>query len=119
MRQIISFIARADLTITVEGWMLHAAYLLGRSFRVLMLPDSHHEGWHPWGGNRNQRRWLFTGDPALDRAPLPEQPRKRAWMALLDRVTGPLLQDWLVELSRSEDPEIRGPAARALVQSGG
>jgi ADP-heptose:LPS heptosyltransferase len=51
MRQIISFIARADLTVTVEGWMLHAAYLLGKPFRVLMLADSHHEGWRPWGGS--------------------------------------------------------------------
>lgn len=119
MRQFISFIARADMVVTVEGWMMHAAYLLGRPFRVLMLPDSHHEGWHPWGGFRNQRRWLFAGDPALDRPPLPEQPRKRAWLALLDRVTSPIWQDWLVEMSRSEDPEIRAAAVGALGRSGG
>lgn len=119
MHQFISFITRADMVVTVEGWMMHAAYLLGRPYRVLMLPDSHHEGWHPWGASRNQRRWLFAGDPALDQPPLPEQPRKRAWLALLDRITSPIWKDWLVEVSRSEDPEIRAAAARALGRSGG
>ncbi len=118
MRRFMSFIAKAELVVSVEGWMVHAAYLLGRPYRVLMLPESQHEGWQPWGESRYQRHWLFAGDPVLDRPPLPEQPRKRAWLALLDRVTSPIWQDRLPEMSRSEDAEIRAAVARALGRSG-
>lgn len=119
MHRLMSFIARAELVVTVEGWMVHAAYLLGRPYRVLMLPESQHEGWQPWGESRYQRHWLFAGDPVLDRPPLPEQPRKRVWLALLDRVTSPIWQDHLAGMSRSEDAEIRAAVARALGRSRG
>ena len=114
MRQIVGFAARADLVVTVEGWMMHASYLLGRPYRLLMLPESHGREWLPWGRSAGQRIWPFTGDHASGRPPLPEQPRKFVWLRLLDRLYG---DDWLELLGtvcRGADSDLRAAAARAL-----
>ncbi|HVB65094.1 MAG TPA: HEAT repeat domain-containing protein [Nitrolancea sp.] len=119
IRSFISFVSRADLIVTVEGWMMHAAYLLGRPYRLLLLPRSGDRSWQPWGRSQHQRVWLLHGDPALDHPPLPEPPRKAAWLALLNRVTDPAWSDRLSEIEQTADPDIRRAAVRALGRSGG
>jgi hypothetical protein len=118
MRGLISFVARADLIVTVEGWMMHAAYLLGRPYRLLLLPKSGNQSWLPWGRSQRQFLWLFQGDPVLDHPPLPEQPRKAAWLALLNRVTDPAWCACLGQIEQTDDPDIRRAAVRALGRSG-
>lgn len=44
----------ADLIITVEGWMSHRAYVLGRPFRLLLMPHSYPYTWFPYGRNAQQ-----------------------------------------------------------------
>jgi hypothetical protein len=118
IQQLISFVSLADLVVTVEGWMMHVAYLLGRPYRLLTLPASMPITWQPWGRSARQRRWLFAGDPALDRIPLPEQPRKRAWIELLRRIDSDEWVPFLQLISRSEDPEIREAVVRAMGRIG-
>jgi hypothetical protein len=118
IRSFISFVARADLIVTVEGWMMHAAYLLGKPYRLLMLPESGSRIWQPWGRSRNQGVWFFQGDPILDSPPLPEKPRKVAWLAWLNRIADPVWQPYLRELERTSDQDIRRAAIRALGRTG-
>lgn len=89
MRVFKYFLKRADLAVSVEGWMAHMAYLLGNPYRILMLPYSHSFHWHPYPPGRNQRvePSLSGSDPATD---LPGYPRKdhllfRAWRSSLRR----------------------------------
>src|SRR5690349_20842870 len=49
MRLVTYFVRFADLVVTVEGWMVHAAYCLGKRYRVLMLPYSHSAECTPTG----------------------------------------------------------------------
>src|SRR5262249_36283117 len=103
------------------GWMMHAAWYLGRPYRVLMLTESHSHEWHPYLRTRNQdvqtsyrvRSGLFTEG---DAPPLPEQPRRFTLVALLSelRQTGdacflPVIRAALL----SQDREIRRAAAEA------
>lgn len=118
MRQTVTFVARANLIVTIEGWMIHAAYLLGKPFRLLMLAESHREPWQPWGDSTSQAAWLFTGNPALDCPPLPERPRRVAWLQLLQRSGDPALLQLLSRGLHSEDHDIRVAAARAVGQAG-
>jgi hypothetical protein len=114
MREIISLVAQADLIVTVEGWMMHAAYLNGKPYRLLLMPSSGERNWQPWGRGRAQHVWPFQGDPALDRPPCPERPRRAAWLVLLDRINDPLWRDPLLAIAESTDREIRRAALRAL-----
>lgn len=118
MRRQLRFVARADLIVTVEGWMHHAAYLLGKPYQALILPYSSVEGWHPWGRSCGQRFRLFAGESALDRAPLPERPRKRAWLALLDRIDDTAWAETVARACESEDRDIRTGATRAIGRIG-
>jgi len=45
----------ADLVVAVEGWMVHAAYCLGKKYRVLMMACSYPDGWHPYVVTRHQQ----------------------------------------------------------------
>jgi hypothetical protein len=54
MRQFKYFASYADVVITVEGWMMHLAYALGRPFRLLMAPYSAHD-WMPERRGPDQR----------------------------------------------------------------
>ena len=54
MRLATYFVRFADLVVTVEGWMMHEAYCLGKPYRVLMLPYSHSDEWHPYCRSRHQ-----------------------------------------------------------------
>ena len=118
MRGYLSYVARADLIVTVEGWMMHAAYLLAKPFRTLMMAESGGRDWQPWGHSRRQRYWLIQGDPSRDHPLLPEQPRKDAWLELLRRISDPDWYTFLRTVDRTDDQEIRAASIRALGRVG-
>ena len=107
MRQFTWFVRFADLIVTVEGWMMHLAWLLGKPYRVLMLSYSHDTCWHPYTRTlrqdmqscyRLQTGLLSENDPP----PLPEQPRKLTLIALL------------LELCETKADEVLSIARKAL-----
>jgi peptide chain release factor subunit 1 len=120
MRLVTYFVRFADLIVTVEGWMVHAGYHLGKPLRILMLPYSHQSEWHPYGRTLRQGLVIPAAHPALedtDLPPLPEQPRKFALLSLLRSLGGsgnaraePLLRRAL----RSDDRDVRLAAASSL-----
>jgi peptide chain release factor subunit 1 len=119
MRLTTYFVRFADLIVTVEGWMVHAGYCLGKPLRILMLPYSHQSEWHPYGRTL-QQALVAAADPSLDDAslpPLPEQPRKFALLSLLEslgRADDPRAEPLLRWALRSDDRDIRRAAATAL-----
>ncbi len=68
MRQLKYFVCLADLVVTIEGWMLHLAYALGKPFRLLLAPYSGIPEWHPYALSANQGLW----QPLADLAERPE-----------------------------------------------
>jgi hypothetical protein len=91
MRLQLCAIGAADLVVAAEGWMMHAAYLLGRPFRTLMMPYSAGVDWHPYGRTRRQ-----CGADAVAKSPggIPDPavpvrgPHKRALSAALNGLEG-------------------------------
>src|SRR4030095_635507 len=63
IRRLKYFVAWSDLVVTIEGWMMHLAYALGKRFRLLMAPYSYPSEWHPHGRSGNQGFWI----PPIDR----------------------------------------------------
>jgi len=118
IQRLLSFVKRADIVVTVEGWMMHAAYLAGRPYRLLTLPASEPRTWQPWGRSVNQRPWVFTGAHLPGQIPLPEQPRKRAWIELLRRISDPRWEPILQRAVKSEDPDLRRAAISAIGRCG-
>jgi hypothetical protein len=55
VRMVTYFIRFADLIVAVEGWMAHAAYCLGKKYRLLMMACSYPDGWHPYVVTRHQQ----------------------------------------------------------------
>ena len=88
MRQFLYFARYADLIVTVEGWLMHVAWCLGKPYRVLMSPLSHAPKWHPYlrtrrqGIELNPAPWSGNLSPSAP-APLVEQPRKFILIFLL------------------------------------
>ncbi len=85
---LVTYLVRfADLIVTVEGWMMHAAYCLGKRYRVLMLPYSHPAEWHPYGRTHHQDVVQSVHSPVdVQRSvgpPLPAQPRRFSLLFLL------------------------------------
>jgi glycosyltransferase involved in cell wall biosynthesis len=129
MRFVTYFVRFADLVVTVEGWMVHAAYSLGKRYRVLMLPYSHPSRWHPYGRTLHQDVAELDSNlapaPSSQEAgapPLPEQPRKFVLLFLLGSLgrTGnvqavPLLR-WALQ---SEDRDVRLAATNSLATFSG
>lgn len=88
MRLFKYFATYADLVVTVEGWMAHLAYNLGRPFRLFLAAQSEAFAWHPHGRSRDQQLVTMLSPrshapyPASgllredDPAPLPGRPRK-------------------------------------------
>jgi hypothetical protein len=124
MRLVTYFVRFADLVVTVEGWMVHAAYSLGKRYRVLMLPYSHPSRWHPYGRTLRQDVAASDAAPApipisqeASAPPLPEQPRKFVLLFLLgslgrtDNEQGVPLLRWALE---SEDRDVRLAAIQSL-----
>jgi hypothetical protein len=127
MRLVTYFVRFADLIVTVEGWMVHAAYCLGKRYRVLMLPDSYPSEWHPYGRTLHQDVVAPAPGvhPSVEEAvapPLPAQPRKFVLLFLLrslgrsdDARAVPVLR-WAL---RSEDWHVRLAAAQSLSRFSG
>ncbi|MCC7103594.1 MAG: HEAT repeat domain-containing protein [Chloroflexi bacterium] len=129
MRQLIHLLRLTDLVVSVEGWMIHAAYLLGKRYRVLMQPESHDAAWQPLlhtleqGVFSPRRAATLMPTPSWDEGPpLPDQPRRFALTMALstlgstgDRQALPVLH-WAL---RSEDGSIRTRAAEALAHMPG
>ena len=113
-RQTLACIQRADLIVTIEGWMVHAASALGKPFNVLMVSGSQSAQWMPWGRNAAQCYQLFQGREQPRKPPLPEQPRKHAWIELLSRMDSPAWHEVLKPVLASRDPDLRAAAARAV-----
>ena len=120
----------ADLVVTVEGWLMHLAYLLGRPFRLFMAPASPFN-WLPRGRGPRQQLVLSMSrlSPADDgdllgdgdRPPEPSLARKLMLMAATrglqevgDMTSGRLL--W--RILASPDPELRAVAVEALASGG-
>ena len=123
MRLATYFVRWADLIVTVEGWMVHAAYCLGKRYRVLMLPYSHPDEWHPYGRTCRQdvaaTAWQNTSGPAGEApaALLPSQPRKQMLLSALRSLGGSgdfRAARVLRRALESEDREVRLAATEAL-----
>jgi HEAT repeat protein len=103
--------------------MMHAAYCLGKRYRILMLPYSRPAEWHPYGRTHHQDVVQSFHAPVDVRRsvgpPLPARPRKYVLLFLLrslgtspDPRALPLLR-WALQ---SEDWHVRWSAAGSLVQ---
>ena len=123
------FTTYADLVVTVEGWLSHFAYNLGRPFRLFLAAGSFAFDWYPHGRSGRQRLvaalsprahaahssvgLLRAGDPP----PLPHRPRKLLLeLALmgLGRSPGKEAVTLLERTLASVDPDIRTWAVAAL-----
>ena len=114
---LLSFITRVDLVVTVEGWMMHAAYLAGKAYRLLTLPESDPRTWQPWGRSANQRIWAHARSHQSGQIPLPEQPRKQAWIEMLRRIDDQRWGPMLVEIAKSDDQDLRRMSIDAMARS--
>src|SRR5262249_49292809 len=130
MRLFKYFASYADLVVTVEGWLMHLAYLLGRPFRVFMAPASPFN-WLPRGRGPRQQLVLsmsrlsppdhgdLLGDG--DRPPEPSRARKIMLMAAargLQEMRDVTSDRLLRRILASPDPELRAVAVEALAGSG-
>jgi ADP-heptose:LPS heptosyltransferase len=132
MRLLKRFAAYADLVVTVEGWMMHLAYQLGRPYRVLLMPSSHVGGWYPHGANRNQvvAMGMAATPPArtaelrsgMGDPPTPSYPRKEALQIVLQalgEMRDPAARAFLLWVHGSPDRALRAAAAGGLARHGG
>jgi hypothetical protein len=125
MRLFKYFASYADLVVTVEGWMMHLAYALGRPFRMLLAPYSCSFDRHPPGRGEAQRlvATLSTrsgpdaegllGHGHGHPSPSPNEPRKSMLMAALGGMAhddGGLLAGAL----EGADADLRAIAIEAL-----
>jgi len=88
MRLFKYFALYADLAVTVEGWLAHLAYNLGRPFRLFLAAGSFSSEYHPRFRGRGQRlvpvlsegaRTAYSTSALLGEGeppPLPHSPRK-------------------------------------------
>jgi hypothetical protein len=85
----------ADLIVSVDGWLIHAAYLLGKPFRMLKLHLSGTDAWQPYGRTHRQRiepglpSAVEPGAAFLATASLPDDLGQQI-LALIQRETGSL-----------------------------
>jgi hypothetical protein len=123
------FATYADLVVTVEGWLAHLAYLLGRPFRLFVAAGSFDSSWFPHGRGSTQRLVPALSPHALpaharsallgadDPPAVPHFPR-RAFLEIAMRGLGRSgLSDAVPMLGRalkSPDSAVRGWAIAAL-----
>jgi hypothetical protein len=127
MRLATSFVRYADLVVTVEGWMVHAAYLLGKRFEIVKTARSQSERWHPYGRSPRQGATLAPVPPTapttslLAAPPLPDRPRLDV-LTFLVRELPLLADDRVIPALRwatlSRDIEVRQAGAEALAALG-
>ena len=127
MRLFKYFVARADLVVTVEGWMGHLAYALGRPFRLVLRAQSYSSDWYPPIRGPGQRLAptlsprgprrvvdaLGPGDPA----PLPSRDQKPLFFAALTglaRIAPDRAVPILVQALASPDHDLRSAAVARL-----
>jgi ADP-heptose:LPS heptosyltransferase len=124
VRMVTYFIRFADLIVAVEGWMVHAAYCLGKKYRLLMMAYSCDDRWHPYAATRHQQiahGLLQCAYPSSEEEraapPILERPRKSILLFLL-REFGNARDAQALELLRwmagSEDRDLRQGAACSL-----
>jgi hypothetical protein len=130
MRLFKYFASYADLVVTVEGWLMHLAYLMGRPFRLFMAPASP-VNWLPRGRGPRQQLVLsmsrlspadkgdLLGDGDLP--PAPSHARKLMLMAAargLREVRDMTSDRLLRRILASPDPELRAVVVEALAHGG-
>jgi hypothetical protein len=117
MRRIKHFVAQSDLIVTIEGWMMHLAYMLGKRFRILVASYSGPWEWYPPARTLNQRRWIppievtVRRELAFNRAdqmPQIHYPEKslleaafKAWSHLTVSEVDKILSYWMMSQDRS------------------
>ena len=130
MRLFKYFAAYADLVVTIEGWMTHLAYNLGRPFRLILAPLSHGYEYHPQGRGPQQRLvpalspaappsvWSSELLRKVDPPPLPHRPRKALLQVALQGVAagGKTSVSALARALASEDLDVRVAAVAALAR---
>jgi ADP-heptose:LPS heptosyltransferase len=134
MRVLKYFVRYADLVVTVEGWMMHLAYHLGKPYRLLLLPHSHAFHWHPYGAGPHQvvvTRMSPTSERPLalterlcesERPPLPSYPRKDMLgfvLRGLAQVRDSQAISLLLHAYASPDGDVRAVALAALAHHSG
>ena len=126
MRLFKYFAVSADVVVTVEGWMAHLAYALGRPLRLVLQAQSHSFDWHPAPRGPRQRLVGALSPCAgptppetlreTDPPPLPPKHRKPLFEAALGGLPGlggravPIL----VRALASRDHDVRAAAVAAL-----
>jgi len=118
------FIRFADLIVAVEGWMTHAAYCLGKKYRLLMMASSYPDGWHPYVVTRHQQIALGllqcaypSSEEERTAPPILEQPRKSILLLLLrefGNAGDAQARELLRRVAGSEDRDLRQAAALSL-----
>ena len=129
MRLLKYFVTYADLVVTVEGWLAHLAYNLGRPFRLFLAAGSFTPDWFPYGRGREQRLVAAfspcadasSGDTTALRAGapplLPHQPRKGLLELALAGLAAPVDAETVEGLRAaltSPDSDVRTWAVAAL-----
>jgi len=127
MRLFRYFAARADLVVTVEGWLGHLAYLLGRPLRLVLQSRMYGSDWHPrWRGPRQRLSTTLSsrGRRAApdvlgpeDVPPLPSwdgKPLFQAALAGLARLDPARAMPLLLRALASEDHDVRASAVAAV-----
>jgi HEAT repeats len=111
--------------VPVEGWMTHAAYCLAKKYRMLMMPYSYPDRWHPYAVTRHQQLalgllqcpHLSSSEEERSAPPIPEQPRKFILLFLLREFGNSgdaRALEVLRRAAKSEDRDLRQAAAVSL-----
>lgn len=130
MRLFKYFASYADLVVTVEGWLMHLAYAMGRPFRLFMAPASP-LNWLPRGRGPRQQlvlsmsrlSGLDAGDLLGDDDP-PPQPSYASKLMLmgaargLGEVADARSNRLLLKILAGPEPELRAVAVEVLASRG-
>lgn len=126
VRMVTYFIRFADLIVAVEGWVVHAAYCLGKKYRLLMMACSYPDKWHPYAVTRDQQIALGSlqcAGPSSEEEsadpPIPGHPRKFTLLFLLrefGNAGDARALELLRRVLRSEDRDLRQAAALSLIK---
>jgi hypothetical protein len=121
-RQFFYFVSYADLIVTVEGWLVHTAWCLGKPYRLMLAPLSQREQWSPYARTALQSVQCVPALPSgqlhpASPPPLVEQPRKSVLEFLMrefGRAGDPAVLPMLRHVVSSPDRDLRRAAAEGL-----